>query len=148
MAALFRLMEMLAVPLAILNIFGGIVAGIWLAILGDWGSIGYGLLGLVIAHLVLALAMMPGLLLAAPGMVLYSKSGMRWLSYPFLLASSLYNVVLISAWCVFILWFFLNRADESSYIPLVIWAYGAAIGPLSYMASKENEMARSPADEM
>lgn len=35
---------MLGPPIMLLNVFGGIVSGIWLAILGQWGSIGVGIL--------------------------------------------------------------------------------------------------------
>ena len=40
MKALMGLITALSVPLMILNILGGIVSGIWLAILGRWGTVG------------------------------------------------------------------------------------------------------------
>src|SRR3546814_13869529 len=44
MKALENLMGAFSVVLVLLNALGGVVAGIWLAILGEWGSIGYGLM--------------------------------------------------------------------------------------------------------
>ncbi len=41
------ILSLLIIPLGILNIFGGIASGIWLAILGEWGGIGAGLLASV-----------------------------------------------------------------------------------------------------
>ena len=49
----------------VLNTFGGIVAGIWLALRGDWGSIGIGLVLLVVAPFILGIALLPSLALAA-----------------------------------------------------------------------------------
>ena len=57
MEAFVRLMTVMAVPLGILNIFGGVVSGIWLAILGEWGIIGYGILALMVSGIGLGLAM-------------------------------------------------------------------------------------------
>jgi hypothetical protein len=45
-----------------LNFFGGIVSGIWLAVLGQWWAIGYGIAGLFFSSTLLGFAMMPGLL--------------------------------------------------------------------------------------
>ena len=66
MESFARLLSVLAVPLSILNIFGGIVSGIWLAILGEWGLIGYGILALLVSGMGLGIAMAPGLIFAGP----------------------------------------------------------------------------------
>ena len=63
MRALLGLMSVLAVPLMIVNMLGGIVSGIWLAVLGEWGAIGYGIAALVVSGLVLSIVLMPALLL-------------------------------------------------------------------------------------
>ena len=44
MKRLTGLIAALTIPLMILNMLGGIVSGIWLAILGDWGTFGLGIL--------------------------------------------------------------------------------------------------------
>ena len=66
MNAFANLATVLAVPLGLINMLGGIVSGIWLAILGEWGIIGYGIAALFVSGIGLGLAMVPGLLLAAP----------------------------------------------------------------------------------
>jgi hypothetical protein len=46
MQAFLALIVVLSAPLWFLNMFGGIISGVWLAILGEWGSIGYGVAAL------------------------------------------------------------------------------------------------------
>ena len=63
MKPILMLFTALGIPLAILNMLGGVVSGIWLALLGEWGSIGYGVLAMVFSGFVLGIALMPSLLL-------------------------------------------------------------------------------------
>lgn len=130
------LVAALFIPFIILNFFGGVVAGIWLAILGEWWAIGYGIVGLLGAHFVLAIALMPSILLIAPASYFFDKSH-PILASPFLLLGLTYVYALISAWCMFIFYTFMFRATENSFWPLLIWSYGVAHVPLFYMAGKE-----------
>jgi hypothetical protein len=66
MKALVGLISALSIPLMLLNMLGGIVSGIWLAILGEWGAVGAGVLGLFVSTSLLGFALMPGLLFAVP----------------------------------------------------------------------------------
>jgi len=65
MKALTGLIIALSIPLMILNMLGGIVAGIWLAILGDC-SIGAGILIFFVSTGILGFVIMPSILLAVP----------------------------------------------------------------------------------
>lgn len=136
MEALARLFSALSIPLAIINMLGGIVSGIWLAILGEWGSLGYGFLFLFVGAFAISLAMLPGLLLVGPAAYFHGK-GIKAGFYFFGFLSSLYTIAVITLWCCVVLLFFAKRADPSSIIPILIWSYGAATGPLSYMAQKD-----------
>lgn len=49
MEAFAKFAAAVAIPLGLLNMLGGIVAGIWLAILGRWGIIGYGIAALLVS---------------------------------------------------------------------------------------------------
>lgn len=138
MGVLLGLMKVLAVPLMILNMLGGIVSGIWLAILGEWGAIGYGIAALAISWLALSLALIPGLLLAAPATYFGEKNikvGVYFIGF----LSSLYTAGVITVWCVAVLFFFTMKADSSSIIPMLIWSYCVATGPLAWMAQKEQQ---------
>jgi hypothetical protein len=136
MEALARLFSALSIPLVLINMLGGVVSGIWLAILGEWGSIGYGLLFLFVGAFTIGLALLPGLVLAGPAAYFHEK-GVKSGFYFFAFLSSLYTIAVITVWCCIVLWFFTGRADSSSIIPILIWSYGAATGPLSYLAQKD-----------
>src|SRR5712692_8929458 len=136
MNAFAKIANALAVPLALINRFGGIVAGIWLAILGEWGSIGYGILMLVGAGFLLGRAMMPGMLFSAPAAAFLEK-GNKPAFYFFGFLSTLYTIAVLTVWCVVVLYFFANRADTSSIIPMLLWSYGVATGPIAWLAQKD-----------
>jgi len=138
MNAILGLMTAVAVPLGLFNAFGGIVAGIWLAILGEWGAIGWGFAAMIFSTFGISLALMPGIAFAAPA-AYFGERDNTVPMYFFILLSSLYTVAVIAAWSGFVLYFFANRADSSSLIPLLLWSYGVATGPFSYMASKEQQ---------
>ena len=72
MKAFLKLVNALAVPIGLITGFGGVVAEIWLAILGEWGLIGYGVLTLACGHFGLGMAMMPGMLFAASQTLIYN----------------------------------------------------------------------------
>lgn len=131
------LVVVLMVPLMLLNFFGGIGSGIWLAILGEWWAIGYGLLGLF-SHFLLSIVMAPGLFFAVPAAGLVEK-GKRFLALPFILLSQLYTYAVITAWCMFVFYIFMSRANQETFWPLLIWSYGVALGPWMYMAQKEQQ---------
>jgi len=136
MNAFAKLAKASAVPLAFINGFGGIIAGIWLAILGEWGSIGYGIVMLIFAGFALGIAMMPGLLLAAPAAAFYEK-GNKAGFYAFSLLSTLYTIAVLTIWCIAVLYIFAKRADSSSIIPMLFWSYGVATGPIAWLAQKD-----------
>jgi hypothetical protein len=87
MAALVLL---LTLPFVILNFLGGIVSGVWLAILGEWWAIGYGVLSLFVSTFILSLVLLPGVAIATPAMMLLEK-GRVVLAFPFILLSQIYT---------------------------------------------------------
>lgn len=136
MEAFAKLLGVLAVPLAILNMFGGIVSGIWLAILGEWGLIGYGILALIVSGMGLGLAMAPGLIFAGPAAILLEK-GNKIGGYFFGLLSTIYTVGVLTAWCILVLIFCTEHASTDSLIPVLIWSYGIATSPIVWLAKKD-----------
>lgn len=136
MKTILALFAALGIPFAILNMLGGIVSGIWLAILGDWGSIGYGFLAMIVSSFVLGIALMPMLLLAGPS-VYFAEKGIMFLFYVFAFLSSIYVVVVMTAWCGAVMYFYAERATSETWIPILIWSYGVALGPWQWMAQKD-----------
>jgi hypothetical protein len=68
-----KIIEFLSIPILILNMLGGIIAGIWLSFLGEWILIVIGIVLLFTSHLYLSFLMLPGLLFAPIAMRLYEK---------------------------------------------------------------------------
>src|SRR3546814_3081556 len=98
MKALENLMGAFSVVLVLLNALGGVVAGIWLAILGEWGSIGYGLMFGIGGAMLISFAMLPGMLLAGPA-VMMDKKGIKSGFYLFGFLSAVYTFGVLTAWC-------------------------------------------------
>jgi hypothetical protein len=138
MRALVTLMTALSLPIGILNLFGGITAGIWLAILGEWKVIGVGLLLLVSSHFLLAFILMPGLIFAAPAVKAF-ESGRTTIGALVVSLAVVYTTVVVIVWSYLMLRYFYARVSESSEIPLLLWSYGAATGPWAFMASKDQQ---------
>ena len=62
---LYRIIDILGFPIMVLNYGAEIVAGIWLAVLGEWKLIGIGILFLVTSHYLLSILMMLSLPVSA-----------------------------------------------------------------------------------
>lgn len=138
MKTLIGIITALSIPIVLLNLIGGIVSGIWLAILGNWGSIILGIILFFISTLLISFALLPSILLDAP--VIYFASKGKFIgAFLFNILSNLYAVIVITIWCCSILFIFSYVVTINNLIPRLIWSYGVAIGPLSYMASKERD---------
>lgn len=121
-----------------LNFFGGIIGGIWLMILGEWGAIGTALGAAIFGAFFCGFLLMPGLLFTAPGLALYERRGvLRLISYPLLLLGFLWTFIVMSIWALGMFNSFLAKSDATSLVPMMMVAFGAATGPWSYMAQQE-----------
>ena len=124
-------------PLVFLNIFSGIIAFIWLAVVGEWSIIGYGVLGLLVGHFVISILLMPGIIFMLPLPFFFSK-GLSFLGLIFGIVNLVYTNIIFCFWCIGSFFFFGTQITDSSiFIPLVLWSYNVAIGPINYLASKE-----------
>ena len=137
MKALSGIITALSIPLMILNMLGGIVAGIWLAILGEWSMIITGILIFFVSTWVLGIIILPSLLLTTPA-ALFAEKGKTFGLVIFGTLSSIYILAVITAWCCGILFLFARNATPHTIIPLLLWSYGLATGPWAYMAGKES----------
>jgi hypothetical protein len=135
-----RIIEILSLPIMILNMVGGIIGGIWLAILGEWGLIGIGILLMFTSHWILAILMMPSLLFMGIAMHFYEKK--NFLAYLFVFISQLYTNLLIVATFIFAFFVcskFYTGDIGMGYIPYLLWSWGMALVPWQFFASKELE---------
>jgi hypothetical protein len=136
METLGRLLGAITLPFVILNVLGGVVSGIWLAVLGAWGSIGVGLVFAFGGVGLITIALMPGVFLfLGPASIAENKNKTAFLVFGFL--GALWTMLVMTAWCTFVLLVFGNRADTGSLVPHLLWAYGTAMGPIAFMAQKD-----------
>ena len=132
------LVAALAIPVALLNMFGGIASGIWLAILGEWWAIGWGIGILFVGAFLASLLLMPSILLIAPAAALADR-GHRRLSTLLGVAAGLYTMVVVGGWCLGVFWLFLSRSTDENLAPLLLWSYGSATAVWSFLANKERQ---------
>ena len=126
----------LALVLLVVNGIGGIVSGIWLAIVGHWMEIGLGVaLAWTMPH---GFTMLnePSFALAKVSTGLFDK-GKTFLTFLVGLCGTLYSDALLAAWTLLVFFAFLLEAETGTYIPLLLWGYAAATTPVIYICSKE-----------
>ena len=134
---LAQLAVLVSFPILLINSFGGIIAFVWLMFESEWTLIIQGVLAFFVSSLGLAIAFLPAVGVALIGMFFY-KIKIKILAYPIFYISALLNIAVISIWTLFVFSYALdNSSSETSLIPITLWAYGVAVGPIQYMASKE-----------
>jgi len=136
MKGLGALLGALSIPFALLNMFGGIIAGIWLAVLGDWSVIFLGIGIIFVGAIAVSLLLMPGMILAGIGAMALDR-GNKAVGWFLILLASPWTMLVIIVWEVGAFWVFGKRVNAHNGIPIWLWSYGAATGVWSYLASKE-----------
>jgi len=121
-----------------LNFFGGIVALIWLGMLGEWSLLGLGVGLILLGAFSLGFALLPSLVLAMP-LQKFEQSGNKVGLFTLGFISSVYTNGVLTAWCIGILYIFVKDATTSNYIPSLLLAYTVATTPINYMAQKEQQ---------
>lgn len=128
------------IPLLLLNMLGGIVAFLWLAVLGEWGVIGYGILLAAVMPIGFALAQLPGMLPTLLG-AWFMEKNWRLPAIVCVFLASLWTSALLVIWCVMIANKYVHLVTDETRIPILLWGYSVALAPLGYMASKERDNA-------
>lgn len=121
------------------NALGPIVSGIWLAILGEWGLIGAGVAYMALGVFLIGILIAPGMAFAVGGGALAergSKVGAIIVSLPALL----WTYAVAIGTCVTVFLFAVEHIEwDSNPIPYLVWAFGTATAPWTYMALKEDQ---------
>jgi hypothetical protein len=133
------LLKIFQLPIMVLNFFGFIIAGIWLLIIGQWSSVVAGFLTAMFAPFILGLALLPGMIIGGPG-IYFANRRMTIGVYFFGLLSSVYTYAVITVWCGGVTFYFLRDAPTNAFWPLLIWSYGVATSPWTYMAQREQSI--------
>ena len=133
-----KLILILGVPLMFINTFGGIVALVWLIVIGDyWYLIGAGIFSLFFSAFGLAILMLPstGLQMAGFGLI---KKNQKFLGFICMYIGNLLLLAVFAAWILYVYYFgLINVQKEADLFPVMLWCYGVATGPIQWMASKE-----------
>jgi hypothetical protein len=119
-----------------MNIFSGIVGGIWLLILWEWRLLLIGLILTFTAHWYLSLILMLSTPFEIIAIKLYERNSK--LSYLFSYFILLYYNILISASCIvafIICTKFYDGEISISLVPYVLWAWAMALGPWRFLAT-------------
>ncbi len=130
------ILSLFAVVLVPLNVFGGIISGIWLAALGEWSLIAYGIGTDIFGSFFLAIPLLLTTALSIPGQALIEKRK-KFAGMLFALLSLLVTYSIIALWCLGVLFVFLGHRTASNSFPLLLWIFSTATGPWTYMASRE-----------
>jgi hypothetical protein len=135
-----KLILAVGVPIMFINTFGGIVALIWLIILGDyWFLIGSGIFALFFSSFGLAILMLPSTGIQMIGIKLLEKKN-NFLGFAAMYLGNLLLLLAFSAWILYVYYFGLvNTQNKSDLFPIMLWCYGVATGPIFWMASKEGK---------
>lgn len=133
-----KIIGLLTIPIFFLNMLGGIIGGIWLAILGEWKLIGIGIFLLFTSHWILSLFMLLSMPIAGLAVYFYGKNSLLGALFGFF--SQLYTNMLIVATCAFAFWlcsaYYIGDIGLG-YVPYLLWSWGMALGPWYFFASKE-----------
>ena len=122
-----------------LNMWGGVVGGVWLAVLGEWLLIVYGVLLIIVMPWAWTIANLPGMWLAGLGFILIERSATSSRSFVALVGFVIaaWGAGLDVLWVYFVFVEFSAQIDQESAIPYLLWGYSTTMAPLGFMASKE-----------
>jgi len=120
---------------AIVNVFGGVIAGIWLSILGEWELVLIGLGCSILMPFVFLIISISAKSLSR--LVSWAQEGnLNMIARGFILISVIYNNYLIYFWAYTIYFFFTRYITHNNPCPFLVWSYSIVMAPFSYMAIK------------
>lgn len=128
----------LVTMLFFLNVFAGLIGGIWLAFLGQWGVLLIGFLYSIAMPFVYSILALPNMGIAFLLMKAV-ESRNKFFTGLLGLISTLYTYGLFTWWVIIVFAAFVLEAGVTDFIPLLLWGYSTVMAPLSYMASQEGE---------
>ena len=125
--------------ITILNVFGGIVGGLWLLFSGEWLFVLLAFGISLIIPTVYSFTLMPiGFLFALP-ITYFTEKKKTALAIIFGAINMLVNNIVLLLWVIMVFAYMIDTAKVSGInaIPFLLFGWEVAIGPFTYMASKE-----------
>jgi hypothetical protein len=131
-------LSIIFIPILVLNIFGEIIGGVWLMFLGEWKLVICWFIFSIFAPYAYSIVLLIQIPLAGLS-ILTLKKNMKNLTLIIGFISSLITYLIITAYVLFIInkAVFISESKGINIIALLLFGYGIATGPFSYMASKE-----------
>lgn len=134
----------LSFPIILLNLLGGVVSFVWLAIAGEWSLIIYGIIASVAVYYVFLIVSSPAMGLQFLSMKIYERDNklLKFISYPLALVADIYLTILTIIWVYLVFYYSYTLIDtfdiQSVETPVLIWAYSISIGFLNYLARHDS----------
>lgn len=129
-------MALLSILIALCNLLGGAVAIIWLAILGEWGTLLRGGAAVFVGIFGIGIAVLPALIFAGPATLLQNR-GERFGSAVLGFLGLAYVHAVMMGWCLGVLIFLTRRANAETFIPTALLSYTVAVSVLAFLAQKD-----------
>ena len=130
------MVQLLTLPILMLNGLGSIVGFIWLAILGEWGHIFGGIAAACVMPFAFGVLQVPSLPLI-PLTDSFANKRRFTAATVALFLSALWTSILMTAWCVFVFFTSLADLNYQNTFPIMVWGYAIAMAPIGYMARQE-----------
>lgn len=116
--------------------FSGIIAFIWLAILGEWSLLGVGIFFSIGGTTIIGITSSILTVFTFPALILDSTR-YSWIVIPFTILNGIGKCAIVIVWCTMIIFLFDEFINNTNYIPTIIWMYVVATGVWHYIAYKE-----------
>ena len=129
---------LIALPVILLNVFGGIVAAIWLGTNGQLSAVLIGL-GILVGGVIGSIFVLAPAAFLAPAAVAALERGNKSLAYILLLISLIYTFGIFAIWGYLVFSYFISVIPQDLRLPGVIFSYAVANGLVGFLGSKEKE---------
>lgn len=130
------IMLLAAVPLLILNMLGGLVGGIGIAVQGEWALLIGGLAWSFVGAFALSIALLPGMIFA-PLAAWATNHGNNAAAVVVAIPSLFWTYVVVTVSSVVVFHSVVAR-PEAGFFHL-LWAYSVTTAPWSYLANKDKQ---------
>ncbi len=130
------LMMLVALPLIILNLLGGLAGGIGLAVQGQWSLLLVGIAWCFVGAFVLSFALLPGMIFAPLAMWASNRDNML-VAVVACIPSLLWTYIVVTVSVIAVFYNVIDRPGSGLFH--LLWAYSITTAPWSYMANKEKQ---------
>ena len=140
MSKIAMAISILTIPLVGLNLLAGLIGGVWLIVLGEWGDALWAIVVTYFSTYLISLILMIPLAMLLPAAFLLNKGFIgKVLSFPFQLLSSISTWLIVGFWGLFVFSTALGAVGDNPVMPYLLIAYGISVGTWGFMASKEGD---------